>query len=119
VVKKAGRNKNKKKPGLKGRHAVASVIKNGKVTQKRKAIVKFEGEGADIRVSLGATLNMGNYESLRIGVDLSVPCEPNTKSIESAFQSAATFVDEKLDQLTRLHKGETDDEDEGPLSDLM
>lgn len=48
---------------------------------------------------------MGNYESLRIGVDLSVPC-PNTKTgIESAFKATHEYVEKKLDKLVKLHRG--------------
>jgi hypothetical protein len=61
---------------------------------------------------------MGNYESLRIGVDLSVPCDPDSKSLESAFQKAAKWTDVKLDQLTKHHKGEEDEGEDDSLADF-
>lgn len=106
-VKKGGKRK------VIARHPVASVVKDGKVAQKVKPIRKFSEEPANVRISMGVTLNMGNYESLRIGVDLSVPC-PNTKTgIESACKSATAYVEKKLSALHKKHKGaepvDTDD----------
>ena len=44
--------------------------------EKRKSIEvrKFETDPAYVRVNAGVTKNLGNYESLRVDVSLTVPC---------------------------------------------
>lgn len=97
------------------RSPVASVVKDGKTTQKAKPARKFTSEPAEIRIDLGATLNMGNYESLRIGISLSVPC-PNTKTgIESAFKASEKYVEAKLDKLIKKHRGPESDTNDDAL----
>jgi hypothetical protein len=80
-----------------GRHATVSVVKDGEVKQTRGKLRKFDGEPAVVRVSMGATKNMGNYESLRLGVDLALPCSP--AEVDVAFDRAAKFVEAKLNTL--------------------
>jgi len=62
----------------------------------------FDKPHAMLRVSLGSTLNMGNYEFLRIGVDLELPCSPD--KAEAAFKVAEKFVTAKLDGLIKKHR---------------
>jgi hypothetical protein len=75
--------------------------------QKVGPPLKFEGPTAEVRVDLGATLNMGNYEALRLGVSLSVPCSPDPKHIETAFKYAAKFTEDKLDKMIQANKRES------------
>jgi hypothetical protein len=84
-----------------GAHPTLSVVKNGNVTQKKGKPKMFNGEPAVVRVSMGTTLNMGNYQSLRLGVDLALPCSP--AQVEQAFDKAAKFVQLKLDTLITEH----------------
>lgn len=51
---------------------------------------------ATITVSSGITLNLGNYESLRIDVGISLPCKPTKKDVEDTYTKALQFVEEKL-----------------------
>jgi hypothetical protein len=61
---------------------------------------KFIVEPAYVRVNAGMTKNMGNYESLRIDVSLTVPCY--TEEIEKVFHSVAdrvsVFLEEEMKQ---------------------
>jgi len=41
---------------------------------------------AEVSVSLGSTLNMGDFESLRIQVGLTYPCKPEMKEVERTFE---------------------------------
>lgn len=84
----------KKKIGV---HPTLSVITDGKVSQKKGKVKLFDKEPATIRVSMGTTLNMGNYQSLRLGVDLALPC--TVAGVDKAFEKAAQFVQTKLDHL--------------------
>jgi hypothetical protein len=51
---------------------------------------------ATITVSSGITLNLGNYESLRVDVGISLPCKPTKKDVEETYTKALQFVEEKL-----------------------
>jgi len=78
--------------------ATSVVQKNDtvKVTEIGENL-SFDQPYATVKVSLGVTKNMGNYESLRIGVDLSLPCSP--VEADAAFDKAAKFVENKLNAL--------------------
>ena len=80
-----------------GAHSTVSEIQNGVVTQEKGKVKLFDGEPAVVRVSMGTTLNMGNYQSLRLGVDLALPCAP--AKVEAAFVKASAFVQKKLDKM--------------------
>lgn len=101
VVEKALETVDKRRRKLVGRHAVLSEVVNEDVRQKKGKVKTFSGEPAVIRVSMGNTLNMGNYQSLRLGVDLALPCSP--AEVEVAFERASRFVEEKLNSLTLRH----------------
>lgn len=88
-----------------GRHATISEVVNGEITQRKGKVKLFDGEPAVVRVSMGTTLNMGNYQSLRLGVDLALPCSP--AQVDAAFEQAAKFVQRNLDSLVSTHAPET------------
>jgi len=50
-----------------------------------------------VGVGAGATMNMGNYQSLRVNVFCSIPCEK--KHLDATYESAAEFVEHKLNTL--------------------
>lgn len=47
-----------------------------------------------VRVGVGTTINMENYESMRIDVHVTLPCHPD--DIEDTYLKASEFVGEKL-----------------------
>lgn len=51
-------------------------------------------EPAFVRVSAGGTYNLGNYESLRLDVSVTLPCLPS--DIEAAYDTATEFVSDKI-----------------------
>lgn len=60
------------------------------------AVVKVPEQHATVSVEAGITRNLGNYESLRYSIILSVPCAADGDDIEETFNSAKDWVDEKL-----------------------
>jgi len=60
-----------------------------------KEVEVFEVEPAYVRVSAGRTKNMGNYESLRVDVSITVPCYKET--IEETFEAVGDEVEDMLD----------------------
>lgn len=68
----------------------------GEETEKTERIVvsKFVSEPAYIRVNAGMTHNMGNYESLRLDVSITMPCYP--EEIDTMFPKIAEKVNDYL-----------------------
>jgi len=60
-----------------GEKTVTMMYKDGTLLKSRdeKLVVReFEVEPARVRCSLGLTLNLGNFESLRIETGVDIPC---------------------------------------------
>lgn len=53
-------------------------------------------EPAFVRVAAGQTYNLGNFESMRIDVSVTLPCVATEKGVEAAYARASDFVAEKL-----------------------
>lgn len=51
-------------------------------------------EPAFVRVAAGGTYNLGDFNSLRLDVSVTVPCRPD--QLEQAYQDASDFVADKL-----------------------
>ena len=62
------------------------------------SVRRFRVEPAYVRVNVGMTKNMGNYESLRVDVSLTIPCytEEIDKVFAMAADKASTFMGEEL-----------------------
>jgi hypothetical protein len=61
--------------------------------KKKPTRVKKE---AEVSIVLGSTLNMGNYESLRVQVGMSYPCTAGDKEIRKTFRYIAELTEELL-----------------------
>lgn len=87
--------------------AVVSVMSSGAgiAEEKRKVLEvrKFETEPAFVRVNAGTTINLGNYESLRIDVSLSVPCY--VEEIEKVQKRVASLVADMLSEEKEAYTG--------------
>lgn len=55
-----------------------------------------ESPAAFVRVGAGLTINMDNYESLRIDCAVTIPCSP--QSLDEAYQIASDFVADKISE---------------------
>lgn len=53
-------------------------------------------EPAFVRVSAGQTYNLGNYESMRLDVSVTLPCR--VQDVEDTYTRASEFVAEKLQE---------------------
>lgn len=69
-------------------------------TEEKKFHV-FETFPAYVRSSMSATLNMGNYNSLKIEVSISKPCY--TEQIDATFDEVSAKVAVLLDQEVDKH----------------
>jgi hypothetical protein len=84
-----------------GQVAVTSSYLGNEATKVTKLKVRrFESEPAYVRVNIGTTRNMGNYESLRVDVSISAPCYPEEidKVVGMLGDKAAAFMDAELEK---------------------
>lgn len=58
--------------------------------------------GMSITVEGGRTLNLGNFESARVGVTMTMPCTKET--LEEAYTYATEWVSEKIEEAVKAAK---------------
>jgi hypothetical protein len=61
----------------------------------RKNIVGMENENTRVKVALGYTLNLGNFQSLRIDLEVS-DNKRDGENTNEAFERVYSFVEDKL-----------------------
>ena len=59
-------------------------------------------DGMSIRVEGGRVLNLGNYETARIGVTITVPC--NKETLDEAYTYTTGWVSEKIEEAVKMAK---------------
>jgi hypothetical protein len=69
---------------------------------------QMENESTKVNVTLGYTLNLGNFESLRVDLGI-VDARRDGETIEQAFERVYSFVEDKLTEKVREAKGEIAD----------
>lgn len=100
MVERASRTRTRTREVEKTTHeSVATVYSSGVGVgeEKRKVIEvrQFVTEPAYVRVNAGVTKNLGNYESLRIDVSVSVPCY--VEEVAQVEKRVAAMVADMLD----------------------
>lgn len=65
----------------------------------------MENENTKVSVTLGYTLNLGNFESLRVDLGI-VDSRRDGETVDQAFERVYSFVEEKLTDKVREAKGE-------------
>lgn len=64
---------------------------------------EFGTAPAQVMVEYGLTINLGNYESARVAVSLSLPCY--AEEVEDAYEFATKFVEKKVQEQLDQIKG--------------
>ena len=82
------------------RTVISSYLGSEKNRTEKLQVRKFMVEPAYVRVNAGMTKNMGNYESLRVDVSVTIPCYPEEidKVLPRVADKVAKFLDEELDK---------------------
>lgn len=62
--------------------------------KEEREVLQFESDPAYVKVNAGVTKNLGNYESLRVDVSISVPCY--VEVVQETFDAVAEQVSELL-----------------------
>jgi hypothetical protein len=65
----------------------------------------MENENTKVTVTLGYTLNLGNFESLRVDLGV-IDSRRDGETVEQAFERVYDFVEGKLTEKVREAKGE-------------
>lgn len=65
-----------------------------KVSDETIEVRNFQTEPARVAVDYGLTINLGNYESARIGVSITVPCY--LEEANDAYTFAVDWVSERI-----------------------
>lgn len=58
--------------------------------------------GMSITVEGGRVMNLGNYETARVGVTITVPC--NKETLDDAYAYATDWVSEKINEAVKMAK---------------
>jgi hypothetical protein len=72
------------------------VIKKIKEEEVKVPIVEVKNERASINYSLGATINTGNYESVKVQVGVTMPCDANIESVKLMYKTLEVEVEKML-----------------------
>lgn len=60
-------------------------------------------EMAKVRLALGGTYNIGNFESIRVDVAIEMPCPPTKKAVQTTYERLNILVSEYLaDQVAQM-----------------
>jgi len=51
-----------------------------------------------VSVERGVTLNLGDYESMRFSVGLTMPCRAEVQAIQRAYDVALAWVDARVNE---------------------
>jgi len=62
---------------------------------------------AHVRVSNGATINLGNYESLRVDISVEIPCykEEAPGAIMAASHLIDAYLEDEIEKTRKIIKG--------------
>ncbi len=69
------------------------------VSNERIRIRPFVSNPASISVKAGITINLGNYESGRVDVMLTMPCYP--EELDSVYEDVKAWVDSRVEHEKR------------------
>lgn len=83
---------------------VEKLAKNGVVEDTEEIVlgemvVSDDVPMANVGVKLGKTMNLGDFESLRVDVSLFMPSETDKKSLNKTFKKCLTWCDNKMDEV--------------------
>jgi hypothetical protein len=83
---------------------VEKLAKDGSVEDTEEIelgemVVSDDVPMANVGVKLGKTMNLGDYESLRVDVSLFMPSDTDKKSLNKTFKKCLKWCDNKMDEV--------------------
>lgn len=84
-----------------GQGTVTKEFKDGSTTDEHFPLKEVQSAEpmASVHVSVGITRNLGNYESVKINVGVTLPCRPDADEIEQTYTEAKGWVDSKIEAI--------------------
>lgn len=67
-----------------------------KSSKEKLGLVVYEGPTADIGCELSYTMNLGNFQSAKLGVSISAPSNLDPDSLDKTFEYLNKWCDAKL-----------------------
>jgi hypothetical protein len=71
-------------------------VGKGEHSDETIKVDRFATTPAQLRIALGRTINLGNFESLRIDVSMTVPCYK--EEADAAFEYASNWVKNRISE---------------------
>lgn len=65
---------------------------------------------ANVGVQAQRTINLGEYNSVKVGVSIHMPCDP--ESVDECYEECLAWVDTRMASLTEEHDGGSQPQDE-------
>lgn len=92
---------------------VATSVKHSKtgaevVKESVSDMVEVPPAFANVGVTAARTINLGEYNSVKLGVSIFHPCAPTPEAIEQTYEFCVGWVDEKMAGLTKDHEADPD-----------
>ena len=83
---------------------VEKIGKDGEVEDTEEIVVgemvvSDDKQMANVGVKLGKTINLGDFQSLRVDVSLFMPSETDKKSLNKTFKKTLSWCDNKMDEV--------------------
>jgi hypothetical protein len=75
------------------------------VKQQVEQMVSVPPTYANVGVTASRTINLGEYNNVKLGVSIHFPCAPTPDAIEETYQFCFNWVDSKMTALTEEHDG--------------
>ena len=90
--------------------AVSATKNNGAVPdidyQELLAVLKSNTPMANVGFGMDRTINLGNYENVKIHVAIHVPSIPDEEEIEGNYVFAQGWVEQKMEEVVKIYTGE-------------
>lgn len=75
------------------------VVESTEEIKVGEIVVSDDKQMANVGVKLGRTINLGDFESLRVDVSLFMPSETDKKSLKKTFKFCKNWCDDKMDEV--------------------
>lgn len=75
---------------------IGKQLQNESFDEEVISVPAFQGPVGYVNVDGGITKNMGDFNSVRVRVSISLPCYPEDTEIRRAYVHASTLIDELL-----------------------
>ena len=73
------------------------------VKEQIKSMAEVPPAYANVGVTASRTINLGEYNNVKLGVSIFHPCAPTPEAIEETYEFCIGWVDGKMEALTKDH----------------